>query len=292
LIATGSSQLEIQDCVAGYLTGRQITATILPFSYQERPQKNSWEEYSIYGGYPQVVLSAQPLLLLQQLYRDYVSKDIVEILRIPQPEVLEQLLTLLAHSSGQLVNYNQLSQDCRTTYHTLTSYLNILEKTFVVNAITPFVGNKRTEITSNPIYYFIDNGFRNQALNNFSPLETRVDKGLLIENLVFSELLKLKYQKRLTFDIHFWRTKGGAEVDFVLTRGIKQAIPVEVKYQILAKPAITRGFRSFIDAYQPEDAFVVSKNQLGQLKINRTTVHFIPFPRLELLFADLIGLLK
>jgi uncharacterized protein len=79
-----------------------------------------------------------------------------------------KLLTLLAHISGQLVNYNQLATDCRVSIPTIQSYWNILEKTFIIKKITPFVGNKRKEIVSNPIYYFSDNGFRNQALRNLT----------------------------------------------------------------------------------------------------------------------------
>jgi predicted AAA+ superfamily ATPase len=96
-------------------------------------------------------------------------------------------------------------------------YLSVLENTYTIAKVTPFVGNKRKEIISNPMYYFIDNGFRNYSLSNLSTsFDTRHDLGLLIQNAVFQELFKFKVQHFYDFNIHFWRTQNGAEVDFIL----------------------------------------------------------------------------
>ena len=54
---------------------------------------------------------------------------------------------VIAHSSGQLVNYNQLATDCLVSVTTVQNYLFILENTYTIGRITPFVGNKRKEIT-------------------------------------------------------------------------------------------------------------------------------------------------
>ncbi|NGX33105.1 MAG: hypothetical protein K1060chlam4_01166 [Candidatus Anoxychlamydiales bacterium] len=153
--------------------------------------------------------------------------------------------------------------------------------------LKPFVGNKRKEIVSNPIYYFIDNGFRNQALRSFSKDENRNDMGLLIESAVFQEILKFREQNFYDFDIHFWRTQSGAEVDFVLYKTDNEILPIEVKYSRMKKPMITRSFRSFIEAYKPKEAIVISKNFKDKVEIEGTTIHFIPFKNLIEMF-DLI----
>ena len=143
---------------------------------------------------------------------------------------------------------------------TIQSYLTILEKTYILSLLTPFVGNKRKEITSNPIFYFIDNGFRNQALHNLSmSLDTRQDIGLLVQSALFQELLKFKVQHFLDFKIHFWRTQSGAEVDFVLYKNQNCIIPIEAKYRTMKSPVISRAFRSFIEGYQPRFGFFVTK---------------------------------
>jgi hypothetical protein len=218
---------------------------------------------------------------LQQLFSEYISKDIIEILKIDNPDVMQKLITLLAHSSGQLVRYQQLANDAGASVKTIQHYLAVLENTYVLKKITPFVGNKRSEIISNPIYYFVDNGFRNQALRNFNSLEMRADKGFLIENLIFQEIYKFRQQYFKNFDIHFWRTTSGAEVDFVLAKNMNEQLPIEVKYQNLVKPTVSRAFRSFLQAYQPKEAIYLSKNYVSKVQIENTLVHFLAIQRLK-----------
>lgn len=276
MIATGSSQLEMKSKVQEFLTGRQLTSLVLPLSYLEGLNKTKWNALAIYGAYPQVVLTSEKEILLKQIYDDYINKDIIEILKLSKPDVMRKLLTLLAHSSGQLANYQQLATDCQVSTVVIKNYLDILQQTYVIAAVTPFVGNKRSEVTKNPIFYFIDNGFRNQALNNFSFLEHRSDAGLLIQNFIFQELLKFKTQRFLSLDIHYWRTTSGAEVDFVLYKNEETLLPIEVKFQSLSKPTVTRGFRSFIESYQPKQAVIITKDYKGKKQIDHTEVHFIP----------------
>lgn len=283
MIATGSSQLEIKSKVQEYLTGRHLEALILPLSYQEIGAAQDTQ--LIYGCYPAIIKSTEKSILLRQIYQDYITKDIIEILKISKPDAMQKLITLIAHSSGQLVNYNQLSIDCQVGVSTMQNYLSILENTYTIARITPYVGNKRKEITSNPIFYFIDNGFRNQSLHNLSTLlDTRQDVGLLVQSAIFQELLKFKVQHFYDFSIHFWRTQNGAEVDFVLYKNENCIIPIEVKFKTMNDPVISRSFRSFIEAYQPAYGFYITKNLNKRIIIDGCEIHFISFARLNHLF--------
>lgn len=280
MIASGSSQLEIKSKVQEHLTGRQIETLILPLSCREIDFSQYHEEMLQYGSYPQIYLAKQKSVLLRELFENYIKKDIIEFLKIGKPDIVRLMLGLLAHSSGQLLNFQQLATDCRVSVSAIQHYVDVLEQTYVIKTIRPYVGNKRTELTSNPVCYFLDNGFRNQALNNFSPLETRTDKGLLVENLVFQELHKYNIQERKNWDIHYWRTKSGAEVDFILKISFDTIIPVEVKFRNMTACTLTRSYKSFLDAYQPKLGIVITKNQVGELHYQQTTVHFIPLAEL------------
>ncbi|HSW69006.1 MAG TPA: ATP-binding protein [Gammaproteobacteria bacterium] len=284
MIATGSSQLEIKSKVQEFLTGRHIESLVLPLCYQEIGKADDQE--LIYGCYPAIVKSSEKKILLQQIFYDYINKDIIEILKISKPDVMQKLITLLAHSSGQLVNYNQLATDCMISVPTIQNYISILENTYTLARITPFVGNKRKEITSNPVFYFIDNGFRNQSLQNLSlSLETRQDIGLLVQSAVFQEILKLKTQNFYDFNIHFWRTQSGAEVDFVIYKNAECIIPVEVKFITMNAPSISRGFRSFVEAYKPQYGFYITKNFNHKMMVDGCELHFISFSKL-ILFCE------
>ncbi len=287
MIASGSSQLEIKSKIQEHLTGRQIESVVLPLSSREIDFAKNWPSLLQYGSYPQVYLNENKMVFLQELFNSYVQKDIIEFLRVGKPEVVMQLLALLAHSSGQLLNFQQLAVDCRVNVETVRHYIDIFEKTYLIKTIKPFAGNKRTELTSNPICYFIDNGFRNQALNNFSAIESRTDAGLLVQNLIFQEIYKYQMQERKNWQLHYWRTKAGAEVDFVIQTGFDSVIPIEVKFRNSKDLTLSRGYRSFLEAYQPVQGFVITKNQAGELPYSHGRIYFIPLSTLPILLKYL-----
>ncbi|MEI8295552.1 MAG: ATP-binding protein [Alphaproteobacteria bacterium] len=290
MIASGSSQLEIKSKVQEYLTGRQFSSLVLPLSFKEWEASTHLEELLIYGAYPQIVDGSAKELLLAQLYQDYIAKDIIETLQLGKPDIFQKLLGLIAHSSGQLVNYSQLAADCQVNVSTIKHYLSIAQQTYVIAEVTPFVGNKRTELTSNPIFYFIDNGFRNYALRNFSEPTYRNDLGLLVEGAAFQEIYKFITQNFLNYSIHYWRTKSGAEVDFVIRKNDDSILPIEIKYRNLKIPQVSRGYRSFLQAYQPKVAVMITKNLIHVEKIDNTDVHFIPFEQFDQLFPLILSL--
>lgn len=278
LMTTGSSELELKSKVQEFLTGRQLEVKVFPLSFSEIGKVE--EEQLIYGLYPEIFRTKSKEILLRQLFEDYIAKDIIEILKIGKPDIMRELITLLAHSSGQLVNYNQLSKDCKASVTIIQQYCSILERTYIVQKVKPFTGNKRKEVVSNPIYYFIDNGFRNQALRRFGKLDERDDTGLLIEGAVFQELIKFREHHFYDFDLHYWRTLSGAEVDFVLYKNEKELLPIEVKYRSLDAPTIPRSLHSFLDAYNPKHAIMITKNFVGEKEIKGALVHFLPFSQL------------
>src|SRR3990167_5552209 len=128
-------QLEMKSKVQEYLTGRHLEALILPLSYQEIGKVH--ESNLIYGCYPAVVKANEKAILLRQIYQDYITKDIIEILKVSKPDVMQKLITLIAHSAGQLVNYNQLGTDCSLSFTTVQNYLAILENTYTLARVTP-----------------------------------------------------------------------------------------------------------------------------------------------------------
>jgi len=182
---------------------------------------------------------------------------------------------------GSLVNVKELASTVRANEKTIKHYLFYLEQTFILKKVTPYYRNIRSEITKSPIYYFVDVGLRNWLLGLFglpeipSPLS-----GFLFENVVFNTL---RSQAELTpMQIHFWRTKDQAEVDFILEKGL-EVIPVEVKYAKLSKMKIPRSFRSFLAKYKPKKGYMVhAGNKEEQEEINNAKIKLLPYFKLLL----------
>lgn len=103
-------------------------------------------------------------------------------------------------------------------------------------------------------------------------LDKRSDAGAQIENAVFIRLNELRegFNK-----INFWRTKTGAEVDFILH--IKDNIvPIEVKYSSFNSEKISKSLASFLDSFNPRYAIVLTKNYWSFLKRDGTNILFMP----------------
>jgi hypothetical protein len=114
-------------------------------------------------------------------------------------------------------------------------------------------------------------------LGLFGHLESPAEKGFVFENLVFLILRqKLRFKAA---KLNYWRTKDKAEVDFVIEAG-KTLIPAEVKFKHLKQDKVPASLRSFIDKYKPEQAYIINLDLSKTLKINKTTLFFLPFHEL------------
>jgi predicted AAA+ superfamily ATPase len=98
---------------------------------------------------------------------------------------------------------------------TVSKYIDLLEKAFIVFRLNSFSRNQRNEIKNNRKIYFYDNGIRNMIINNLNPLDLRTDKGALWENFLISERLKMKQYNHIYTNNYFWRTVQKQEIDFV-----------------------------------------------------------------------------
>lgn len=223
VIATGSSAFELSNVINEPLTGRKYEYHLFPISMRELSSHFGWleanrllEERIIFGMYPEIILDpGEKKLLLKEITRSYLFKDILSYEGIRKPEILEKLLIALAAQIGSEVSYNELANTVGIDKDTITKYIDILEKAFIVFRLTPFSKNLRTEITKMRKIYFCDTGVRNALISNFNSLESRNDKGALWENFMISEKLKMNQALGIDIKSFFWRTSQQQEIDYI-----------------------------------------------------------------------------
>ncbi len=103
------------------------------------------------------------------------------------------------------------------------------------------------------------------------------DKGSLMENFVFTELVKKDVE------IKFWRTGGGAEVDFVV-----DGIPIEVKSTPLRKDSLSRSFISYLNTYEPKTGYFINADYYGDREFGGREVKFYPLWAVPLLVKQFL----
>ena len=222
IVATGSSSFELANKIVEPLTGRNISFTLYPISFNEyattigeNEARRLLNHRMIYGMYPAVINSQNPEQEIKLLTQDYLFKDLLAVETVRKPMLIEKLAKLLALQMGQEVSYRELAQKLEVSSQTITSYIKLLEQAFIVFRVSPLGKNPRNEITRFEKIYFFDQGIRNALIDNFGEIETRVDKGQIFEGFFITERLK-DYQitDRFTKQ-YFWRTKDGSEVDLI-----------------------------------------------------------------------------
>jgi uncharacterized protein len=293
IIISGSSAPDLSVQSIKYLVGRIFVFHLYPLSFAEYVQfkderaynlfKNAtiseqsvtlinklYNEFITYGGYPRVVISQdirEKEEVLKNIYNTYFLKEIKEILQLADDFKLSKLIKILSIQEGGIINYNDLSSSTGFTYPDLLKNLHILKKTFISIECRPFFTNKKKEVVKAPKIYFLDPGFRNTVLGNFQQIDRRTDFGALNEEFVASELFKKNIEPK------YWRTKAGAEVDFIIeNKG--SIIPVEIKSSG-SKAKLTRSFVNFLAEYKPEKAFLLSYT-LEKSKKAKTKIFFWP----------------
>ena len=182
VIATGSSSFDLANDITEPLTGRTYNFQLFPFSMSELQQlyqqpfelERVLESRLIFGTYPDVVLrSEEAEELLGSIATAYLFKDIFAWQNVKNPDMLLNLLRALALQVGNEVSFSELAKLVGITKETVMSYINLLEKTFVIFRLQPLARNLRNEIGTSLKIYFFDNGIRNALIANLNPLELR-----------------------------------------------------------------------------------------------------------------------
>jgi len=220
------------------------------------------QEYILYGGYPRVVLSPldEKIDILRELAYSYIKKDLYES-NVRQEEVFYKLFKILASQIGNLVNSSELASTLGISKTATDNYLYIMQKSFHVYFLRPFYKNVRKELNKMPKIYFYDLGLRNFFGDNFKPYKLREDKGMLLENIVFRQLLE-KYDIN---NLKFWRTNDKQEVDFI----IKEKLALEVKAQ--PRQFKENKYKLFLKNY-PDIKLSIATFDSGQEKIKNYPV--------------------
>lgn len=270
VIVTGSSSFELMNQGGEPLTGRNIKFTLYPLSIEEIRDAKGWlhvldslNTYLIFGTYPGLVdLEAEKRRWkLEELAGDYLYKDLLVYDQIKSSSLVRQLLKALALQTGSEVTVNELSNLLGAPRQTIETYIDVLEKSFVIFSLNSYSKNLRNEIKKGHKYYFYDNGILNAITGNLNVLQNRNDQGILWENFCVSERLKYNRYHRRPVEMYFWRTYDQAEIDLV-EKYPDRLVPFEFKWQSRRKPQLPA---SFAESYHVQEMKVVTPQNLHLL---------------------------
>jgi predicted AAA+ superfamily ATPase len=267
IVLLGSSSLDLLDATAEPLTGRNEKQYLTPLLFSEILKSQAWyspqitpamlkDQFSdqiqtlllqqmVYGSYPATVTADDKEKYVLNLASDYLLRDVLQGGLVRSPEPVKRLLELLAHQAGGEVRVDELQRMLQISRPTIESYLDLLERSYVIFRVRAYSTNQRKEIAKSSKVFFWDTGIRNALLKEFSMSPLRSDVGSLFENWAIAEVAKRNLMAGNRDTLYFWRKTEGSEVDLIV-KGKDTFRAYEFKW---SKPSATAGSKSFTNTY-------------------------------------------
>ena len=200
------------------------------------------------GGYP-AALTRPAGRRRSNWYHDYVDalvqRDVVDLSRLRQLQILPQLLASAAGQTARPFNASDLAAPFSVSRPTIRDYVTLLERVFLLEHLPAWHSNRLRRLIKRPKLHLCDTGVASALLGVDGPALAydRTLFGQLLETFVFQELRRQASWQDVRLSFHHFRDKDGAEVDIVLERGAMGVAGVEVKASGTVRPADFRGLR-------------------------------------------------
>ncbi len=253
-ILCGSSARKLKKEGANLLGGRAWRYTFFPLVFPEIPDFDLLRALNT-GLIPSHYLSTEPRRSLKAYITDYLVHEIQAEGLTRNLPAFARFLDSLPFGHGTLINYQNIARECGIDSKTIKEYYQILVDTLLGYFIYPYrIKRKREIITDTPKFYLFDVGVINfLARRNISTLKGS-QAGEAFEHYIFMEIMAYRGIYDLDFEITFWRTKTGLEVDFVLDN----SVAIEVKISDTIPTTELKGLSAFCEEHKPEKAYVVA----------------------------------
>ena len=258
-IILGSASPELLRQSSETLAGRISHLELTPFLLTEVSSGDHLpilRKLWLRGGFPRSYLAAgetQSFDWRQDFIRAFLERDIPQLgLRIPGKN-LERFWKMVAHLHGQLLNSSKLGESLGVSHHTVRSYVDVLEFTFVLRVLLPYEANLKKRLIRSPKIYVRDSGLLHALLDieSHDDLLGHPVYGASWEGFVIENVLSVLPDWRA----FFYRTSSGSEIDLILTRG-KRRIAIECKAS--SSPDLNRGFWNAVNDLEIEEVWVIA----------------------------------
>lgn len=236
---TGSNQILMDKNVKESLVGRAAYYHLNTLSTHEIIQalpNTPLKEILFKGGWPELYTndSLSVTSYLNDYVRSYVEKDIVMSAGIQKVTEFLTVLRLLAARTAQETDYTDIHRDSGVSSVTVKEWISFLERSDVIYQLKPWFTNLNKRLIKRPKLYFLDTGLatRLQGWSDAFPLMSSPQIGGLFETLVLAEIVKFIRNYGKDWELFFWRTKDGQEIDIILRTANHTIHAFEVKFAI------------------------------------------------------------
>lgn len=255
ILVLGSASPNLLRQSSETLAGRIAYLDLTPFLIMETGAENLHRHW-LRGGFPDSYLAksdSKSLIWRQDFIRTYLERDIPNLGFNISAQTIQRLWTMLAHSSGQILNKAKLAESLGVSRPTVTSYIDILEKTYMIRILYPLHSNLKKRLVKSPKVYLRDTGILHALLE----IETmnQLFGHPIYGNSWESFALEQTCSNLSSWRPSFYRTGKGAEIDLILEKGMRR---IAVEFKASTAPKATRGLHQSLKDLDITEAYIVA----------------------------------
>ncbi|HLC69631.1 MAG TPA: ATP-binding protein [Patescibacteria group bacterium] len=294
ILVTGSNSKLLSKELATHLTGRHLPIELFPFSFNEYLQYKKFntntkepmitevkaqllEHVNTFmhnGGFPELVIhELTPETYLTPFIESLLFKDVIKRYKLRKPDHVDNLETYLINNVAKEFTYERLANNLGLpSWATVVKYMNYLEEAYLLVVLSRYSHKVSQRLKSPKKAYMIDNG-----LITSTAVQLARDSGKLMENLVFTELLKKGLRPNL--ELFYYKTRNDKEVDFIIKKGTSIDELIQVCYDPSGLEVSERETRALLEAKEElcaEKLTVLTWDDKKQINKNGTIIDFVP----------------
>lgn len=294
ILVTGSNSKLLSKEFATHLTGRHLPLELLPFSFKEFLQYKNFTADTIEkmttekkaellgyvnffmknGGFPELVIyGLKPETYLTPFIESLLFKDVIKRYKLRKADHVYNLETYLINNVAKEFTYERLANNLGiTSWATVVKYMSYLEEAYLLVILSRYSHKTAQRLKSPKKVYMIDNG-----LITSTAVQISKDNGKLMENLVFTELLKKGLRPNL--ELFYYKTRNDKEIDFVIKQGTAVRELLQVCYDATNPDVSEREIKALLEAKEElhaEKLTILTWDEKKQVTKDGSIIEFLP----------------
>ena len=222
------------------------------------------------GGMPSVCLGEvkNKSLWFKGYEQTYLERDLRELSQIGNIISFRHLLHLAAMRTGQLLSPSQLGRDAKRNVATTSRYLSLLEASFILGRVSPYLRNRASRLIKSPKLYMSDSGLACYlaGIKEFKAGIEETLKGAMFETYMAQNLSGMIEARWPEAGLYFWNVQGRHEVDFVIEAG-RRCLAIEAKSGTRWSDRDLSGLKAFLAATPHCEAAIMAYNGKEAVKL-------------------------
>lgn len=247
-VLTGSSSRKLKRTGVDLLAGRALLCRLHPFMAAELGERFSFDRALREGLLPIVWAAPDPQKVLETYVALYIREEVQMEGIVRNIGSFSRFIEAISFSHASVLSMSNVARECVVNRKTVEGYVDILEDLLLAYRIPVFAKRAGRAVAAHPKFYLFDAGvFR--AIRARGPLDrTEEMEGAALEGLVGQHLRAWIHYSDSNHELFYWRTRSGAEVDFIVY-GQDVFYAIEVKNSAVLHPGDLRGLKSFKQDY-------------------------------------------